>query len=193
MATTNNPTGCDDFSVFLVINQIKNNDFSEFEENFENISQWLLKRLLTRFSGSLDLYTLESCVQETMFRLLTKAWSFRGDSEPSAKSWLLTIARHIALDEISRNSRETGISEIVERKTVLSFGNPKDCEDDCQAVDWKKFKEILTRRESEVLDLKSQGYKNSEIAELLQLSRSRVTQIVDGIEDKLKCYAKRTQ
>ena len=66
-----------------------------FEEYSDDIYQFLLYRL-----GTTD---VEDMVQEVFIKALRGIHRFKGDSAP--KTWLYSIARNVALDELRRRKR----------------------------------------------------------------------------------------
>ena len=84
-----------------------------FFEYSDDIYQFLLYKL-----GSSD---VEDLVQEVFIRALKSLKTFKGNSSP--KTWLYSIARNMAIDEIRKRKREKWKSLLLlnnEQSTILS-------------------------------------------------------------------------
>jgi RNA polymerase sigma factor (sigma-70 family) len=68
-----------------------------------------------------DRGTAEDVMQETFVRVYSAAPGYRPESR--ARAWVLTIARHLALDVVRRRAREH-VSGIVGRSAAASAGEP---------------------------------------------------------------------
>lgn len=118
----------------------------------------------------------EDIMQNTFLQIWSRASSFRGDS---AKSWVLSIARNLAVDYIRAGKRVTELSDSIPEK------------DDC----YEKITDSLTVKlmfrhlkndEREIVLLYSYGYSFREIAAVVNKSDSSVHRKYQNALRKLK-------
>ena len=81
---------------------------------------------------------------------------------------------------VRRDVRVVSIEEISEERLYFEY----DHEDLMKML--QQLKNMLTKREAEVLDLMLEGKKLSEIAKMLGVSKPRITTIKHHIMEKLK-------
>ena len=106
----------------------------------------------------------------------------------SAEFQLLKLIKHLSLNKQRLNTMEL-LSVIKATKSIYSNGELIDIlTKSLNTLSLTKIKNTvtLTARESEVLGLIGQGFQSSEIAELLQLSKSTIETHRKNIIKKLK-------
>ena len=81
---------------------------------------------------------------------------------------------------VRRDIRVVSIEEINEERLYFEYNH----EDLMKML--QQLKNMLTKREAEVLDLMLEGKKLSEIAKILDVSKPRITTIKHHIMEKLK-------
>jgi len=157
-------------------------------------------RAVRSISNDLDDLKIEEVINKTLLRVTEKAHTFNGTTDKRAKNWITQIAVNIAKDLLRKQQREE------KKMGLISIDDPSNNiviqdknlyveelviareENGCYQKQIADFLQVLSKRELEVLNLVLQGKKNFETAEILDISRSRVTQIRKAIKGKAKKY-----
>jgi RNA polymerase sigma factor (sigma-70 family) len=129
-----------------------------------------------------DRVIAEDLTQATFERAL-RAWSRFDPRRASERTWLMTIARNLAVDH---HRRERWVShEVIDERALPPVPGPEERLG--PAPELARALEQLSDRDREVLALRFGGdLTNPEIAELLGLSLANVQQIVSRSLRKLR-------
>jgi len=150
-----------------------------------------LFRVALRFVGNAA--DADDLVQDTLFRAY-RAWD-RYERGTNAKGWLITILRHVFINEYRRNARRRQILDIegvpaVQHTTVRFFDDLVD-DEVLRAIDSLPlpYREVVVLRDIEDLHYE-------EIAAMLGVPvgtvKSRLFRAREMLQDKLLDYAVRT-
>lgn len=142
------------------------------------ISDWFhqysndLYHFFVYYLGSTD---VEDLVQEVFIRAIKKQDSFQEKSSP--KTWLFSIARHIAIDEIRRKQRGR-VKEFIFKQSVDSYStNTPEQVLEFNETNKELFKAIQTLKKSYRDVVVLRGIKElsvSETAEILNWKEEKV-------------------
>lgn len=138
----------------------------------------------------------EDVTSEFFIKLVRVAGQFKKGSPH--KSWLVTIARNMALDFMRKNNREiTGYSDAEDSDEPLNIvekaaANPEDRQLEDKVIaseDMKNAMDTLSPKEKEIVDLKLLGdFKFKEIATMLGQPMGTVTWVYNQAIKKLRRY-----
>ena len=137
-------------------------------------------------SAGMDADTAEDATQEAFLRLYTALQD--GEEIRNPRNWVYSVARNIALNAINRGSGQSTFSEALEA-TIAS--HESSAEEQLIEKEWlESFRDALSRlseRQRLCLELRSQGLRYRDIAEILQVRISTVSEFVRrGIEELRK-------
>jgi RNA polymerase sigma factor (sigma-70 family) len=179
----------DSIGLHSLIKKVAEKDFREYEIKFAEIFDGLVHFVgywFLEFDGP----TCEAVAQQTMWIILDKASTYRGETDSNGRAWILTIAhnhaksvavrekRHVSLDSDFENISEEDQDSRVEREDTPTVTEQ----------DWINIKASLTVRQLEVFSEYLKGCKFTTIAKNLHISKSRVTQIFTQIKEKISVY-----
>jgi RNA polymerase sigma-70 factor (ECF subfamily) len=130
--------------------------------------------------------TAEEATQEAFLRLYTALRD--GEEIRQPKNWVYSVARNFALNAITRNSGQSEFSQALEA-TIAS--EESSAETQLIEKEWlENFRDALSRlseRQRLCLELRAQGLRYRDIAEVLEVRISTVSEYVRrGIEELRK-------
>lgn len=145
------------------------------------ISKWFqlysndVYNFLVYYRGSKDVYDL---VQETFIKAARGIHNFRRQSKP--KTWLIAIARNVAIDHARKEQRRPQTSALTAKKmdSFISDYNPEEMLIENEAVE-EIYEHIMSLRDNyrDALIVRGiQGLSIKESAEVLNWTESKVKQ-----------------
>jgi RNA polymerase sigma-70 factor (ECF subfamily) len=134
----------------------------------------------------MDADTAEEATQEAFLRLYTALLD--GEEIRQPKNWVYTVARNIALNAMNRSSGHSAFSEALEATIASAESN---AEAQLMEKEWLEGFRVAASRLSErqrlCLELRAQGLRYRDIAEILEVRISTVSVFVRrGIEELRK-------
>ncbi len=173
-----------------LLKKIARQDSAAFEQLYPVLKPNLSRFLLWQFNN-LDESDVEALVQQTLLRVWEKANTYHGCSPSSAKNWIISIARNLALDQLKQHKRQVSLELLLEGglpehhfEESTSSSNPLE---EIIVQNEKLYQRIkhLTAREKQVLDLLKEGYTQKRVACTLNIAPPRVNQLIRAIRQKL--------
>lgn len=150
---------------------------------------WFIRK---RFN-ELDEQEIDAIIQEVMIVLLQKAYQYSGSSDKNAKNYISTIAYRIAMGLVKKKAkllywaddlingylgkRDPHVRDLREAEDLVAGG-------EVFGEVLESLVKVLTDRERTAFELKARGYIQTEIAQMMGVSRSRVSQLMRSIREK---------
>lgn len=161
------------------------------------IEQWFLRygddiyKFLVYYTGSRD---VDDLVQDVFLKALGSVESFQGRSQP--KTWLLTIARHTAIDHARKKRLRSWLPNMWLSQLTSDEKTPEeqlDLQEEQQAL-YRAIQQVKPAYR-EVLILRGiKGLSAKETAEILQWSENKVNvtlhRAMKAVRDKLELAGK---
>lgn len=137
-------------------------------------------------TAGIDPDTAEEATQEAFLRLYTALRD--GDEIGQPRNWVYSVARNIALNAVKRDSAHSAFSAALEATVASAESN---AEEQLIEKEWLgSFREAVNRlseRQRLCLELRAQGLRYRDIAEVLEIRISTVSEFVRrGIEELKK-------
>lgn len=141
-----------------LVKQLQNGDISVFDDIYYSTKDSVYYTILSIVK---DRSLSEDIMQETYLKALEKIHSYK--SRSSFNSWIVTIARNLAINEYNRRKRELKVDP---NDNELLFGTVESLSEKELLV--KEMLEFLSEEEREILVMHVIGdMKHREIAEVL--------------------------
>lgn len=169
--TPNVPTDTNDFDYEAALSACANGDKRALQRIYNQESHRLLGVALRIVRHR---QIAEDVIQDAFINIWTKAGTFDA-TRGSGRSWIYSIVRHQALNEIRSSSRQVSVDEegmeAIEEQAALELAAQMPDAFELQA-DIGKMQDCLTRldaaKRNSILFAYVDGYSHSEIAERLQ-------------------------
>lgn len=161
----------------ILVKQLQNGDMSVFDDLYYQTKDIVFYSIL----GILKDYSLsEDIMQDTYLKALSKIHSYKPTH--SFKSWIVTIARNLAINEFNRRKREINVDIQVDEMFLGSV----ESRSENQILIEQIFK-VLKDSEREIVLLHVVGdLKHKEIAKLLDKPLGTITWSYKNSLEKLK-------
>ena len=161
----------------ILVKQLQNGDMSAFDDLYYQTKDIVFYSIL----GILKDYSLsEDIMQDTYLKALSKIHSYKPTH--SFKSWIVTIAKNLAINEFNRRKRETSI----DIQTDEMFLGQTESRSENQILIEQIFK-VLNDTEREIVLLHVIGdLKHREIAKMLNKPLGTITWSYKNSLEKLK-------
>lgn len=141
------------------IKQLKNKNEEAFEAIYHETKHAVFAMVLPIVK---DRSLAEDCMQETYTKMVSKIHSY--DNKRSFMTWLLSIAKHTALDTV-RNRHDILIDQTDNDDLFISSSSSVE-----KQLESEYFLSLLSQKEKRIVLLKIVGdLKHKEIAELLDI------------------------
>lgn len=161
----------------VLIKQLKNGDLSVFDELYYMTKDNVYYTILSILKDS---SLSEDLMQETYLKALEKIHSYKPKN--SFNSWIVTIARNLAINEYNRRKRELKVDP---SDNEIMFGTVESISEKELLI--KEMLEYLTPEEREILIMHIIGdMKYREIAEVLGIPIGTVSWKYNEAVKKLK-------
>ncbi|QRG67216.1 RNA polymerase sigma factor [Brevibacillus choshinensis] len=161
------------------------------------IEQWFLRygddiyKFLVYYTGSRD---VDDLVQDVFLKALGAAGTFEGRSQP--KTWLLTIARHTAIDHARKKRLRSWLPDMWLTNLISAEKTPEeliDLQEEQQAL-YRAIQQVRPAYR-EVLILRGiKGLSAKETAQILNWSENKVNvtlhRAMKAVKDKLELEGK---
>ncbi len=197
--------------------KVAKKDEAAFTQMYESIHRVCVLTILRDFSG-MEETEAEAIFNQAMLKIWLRAGSYQGrsGSEPDVTAWAwvrITLLR--TAQDVSRMIRKRGIAEIMEGDMHSESGSsesidvspldrlgPKDVAPAEQVVDnpavlfedregMAEFLASLSERERMIMGLLAAGKSQAEVAAMLGMSASRLSQIVHSLRQKALKFLRR--
>ncbi|KFZ27372.1 MAG: ECF RNA polymerase sigma factor SigW [Candidatus Izimaplasma bacterium HR2] len=161
----------------ILVKQLQNGDMSVFDDLYYQTKDIVFYSIL----GILKDYSIsEDIMQDTYLKALSKIHSYKPTH--SFKSWIVTIAKNLAINEFNRRKRETTI----DIQTDEMFLGQTESRSENQILIEQIFK-VLNDTEREIVLLHVVGdLKHREIAKMLNKPLGTITWAYKNSLEKLK-------
>ncbi len=140
-------------------------------------------------TAGMDAGTAEEATQDAFLRLYTALRD--GEEIRQPRNWVYSVARNIALNSVKRAAAHSAFSEAL-AATIASAGS--SAEEQLIEKEWlESFREAvkcLSKRQRLCLELRSQGLRYRDIAEILDISVSTAAEFVRRAIEELKKWNK---
>lgn len=146
----------------------------------------IFNSLRARFGSILDPGEIDAVVATTVYRVWQKGGTFTGETDKMAQGWILSIARHLALDLIRVKQKAKEIETEIDDERLNALSDPAVFDE--SGPDLQKFMQRLTEKEREVAEHLALGERDSQIAQQMKISRTRVHQIKAQIAKKAAAF-----
>ncbi len=140
---------------------------NEVADTYNSLAKGLFRYLLC-LARNFDL--AQEAVQETFLRYYE--YRLRGGAVPASRGWFFKVARNYVIDQVRADKPERRVSI----KEVLSSPDSRYCphETYVRVELLEQLSALLTARELECLELRSEGFRYKEIAEILGIEAGTV-------------------
>jgi RNA polymerase sigma-70 factor, ECF subfamily len=128
-------------------------------------------------STGLDSARAMDATHEAFLRLYTALRG--GESIENYRSWVYRVAHNLAMDSLRRRSRESSFEKTVEEALLAAERNAEEeMIEQERLLTFRNALRQLSPQQRQCLELRSQGLKYREIADVLQLDISTVGEFV---------------
>lgn len=194
-----------------LLGQVARKDEQAFTRLYEGLHHTAIGMILAEVGG-LDEYEAESIYSQAMYKIWCKAGTYQGrlerqDLDATAWAWIRVTILHTAQD-VSRVLRRRNMAEILESEMVsdeeieegqdpspidelsMTDVSPQERPADSPALRAEtreglaEFMAALDERERKIICLLSEGRPHGEVAALVGISPSRLSQIVSTLREK---------
>lgn len=174
----------------MLLKKIARQDKLAFEQLYPVLKPNLSRFLLWKFNR-LDEYEVEGIVQQTLEKVWEKANTYSGQTDISAKNWIVAIAKNLAIDYLNQRRRQVGFEEasegwLAEHALHVAHSNNPLEDLTIQNEKFRQLKKSLTLREKQVFELLIEGHPQKSIARMLRITPPRVNQLIVAIERKIR-------
>jgi RNA polymerase sigma-70 factor, ECF subfamily len=134
----------------------------------------------------MDASTAEDATQEAFLRLYTALQNGEQIRQPG--SWVYTVARNVALNSLRRGSGHSAFSDALESTIACTESTAEErLIEDERLENFRQAVNRLSERQRICLELRAQGLKYRDIAEILEIRISTAAEFVRrGIEELKK-------
>lgn len=161
----------------ILVKRLKNGDMSAFDDIYYNTKDNVYYSILSILK---DKSLSEDIMQETYLRALEKIHSYK--PRYSFNSWIITIARNLAINEFNRRKRELMIDP---SENEIVFGTIESMSEKELLI--KEMLEFLSEEEREIVIMHIIGdMRHREIAEVLGKPIGTITWKYNDAIKKLK-------
>ena len=123
---------------------------------------------------------------QTIERIWIKGGTLTAQTDAGARAWVLKISKNKGRDWLRRRVKDQGLdSDLDDERTDLPYRQPQFEE---APFERHTFYTQLSAREREVAERLAQGYRDVDIAQELDLSKTRVHQLKQQIAEKLNQF-----
>ncbi|MGA8184763.1 MAG: sigma-70 family RNA polymerase sigma factor [Terriglobia bacterium] len=140
---------------------------SEATELYQSFAQDLFRYLLC-LTRNFDL--AQEAVQETFLRYYE--YRLKDGTPPESRGWFFRVARNYVIDQLRATKPDKHVS--LEEAMIGSGGGPDPYESLVQLESLDQLSALLAPRELECLELRAEGFKYREIAQILGIEPGTV-------------------
>jgi RNA polymerase sigma-70 factor, ECF subfamily len=142
----------------------------DIEELYVSLRDGIHRYLI---SAGLDSARAMDATHETFLRLYTARRA--GESIENCRSWVYRVAHNLAIDSLRRQSRESSFEKTAEEELLAAGRNAEEeMIERERLVTFRNALRQLSPQQRQCLELRSQGLKYREIADILQVDISTV-------------------